>query len=230
MQRLRHKGFAGALVLATTLVYAGFATTVAAAWGTGDRSFRTSSPTTALPFTDNHRTTPCTAKGCVEKINSTTGSATFQVQAMQTPSAGAPSATRADSGTLNQDQSSHNSLTCGGYKATDANSLQFFLGATSLGAAFYLITDTVKNTDPDRAQFCLGALYPFRTMSGNMASEAALPNGLSGFVGLLPRCAPTSATQLASNAPCVLSRMRSGSDSVLKVQVLAIGGDPWGRS
>jgi hypothetical protein len=233
MHPLRHTRLARALVVAATLGCVALPGATTAASGRGHRSFRSASRQTALPFTDSHHTSMCTAKGCTEKIPSSTGMTTFKVQVIEILPASAPSSTAtapANQGTLNQDQRPDNSLTCAGYTASDANSLQFFLGATTLGNVFYLVTDTVTNTKPARAQFCLGALYPFTTRSGKSAGRDILPNGLSGFVGLLPPCAPIQAGQLASNAPCVLTRTPSGNDAVLRVQVPAIGGDPWGRS
>jgi hypothetical protein len=228
---MRHLGLTSvtqALVISAAMSGLGLTSAGTTASGKEGRTALASSPPTALPFTNNHQTKMCSSQRCSDTISSTTGMTAFQVKAMSgTPVASA--STLANSGTLNLDQRANNPLMCGGYPAQDSNSLQFYLGDTTLGNVFYLITDTVTNTDKASAQFCLGAVYKFKTMSGKDAPAATLPNNLPGFVGLLPRCTTTNPGQLAANAPCVVSKKQSGKDAVLTVQVLAIG-DPWGRS
>lgn len=144
--------------------------------------------------------------------------------------AGAPAPS--DDGTLNWAQESNTQtdhpLSCGGYQPNDTTSFQFFLGQASLGSILYQITYTVMNTKPKDAQFCLGRVnFTFTTMSGKQAQPATLPNGLQGYVGLLPMCAPAD---IGTLVPCVTSKKASGSDTVLTVQVPALKGDPWGRA
>ncbi len=119
--------------------------------------------------------------------------------------AGAPATS--DDGTLNwaqeSDAETNDPLTCGGYQPKDANSFQFFLGQASLGGILYQIMYTVMNTKPKDTQFCLGRVnFTFTTMSGKPAQQATLPNGLQGYVGLLPMCAPADVGKLV---PCVVS-------------------------
>jgi hypothetical protein len=154
---------------------------------------------------------------------------TFLVQTVVP--AGAPPTS--DNGTLNwalePDSDTSNPLTCGGYQPNDDTSFQFFLGQASLGSILYRITYTVTNTKPKDAQFCLGRVnFTFRTLSGKNAAPATLPNGLQGYVGLLPMCQPAD---IGTLVPCVVSKTPSGSsDTLLRVQVPALKGDPWGRS
>jgi hypothetical protein len=127
---------------------------------------------------------------------------------------------------LTPNRESDHPLICRGYTASDSTSYQFFLGQSTLGNVLYSVTHTVTNAAPSRIQFCLGARFSFTTRSGT-ARPDTLPNGLSGFVGLLPQCRPD---QLGELVACVVSKARSGRDTILKAQVPAIGGDPWGRS
>ena len=106
------------------------------------------------------------------------------------------------------DAETNDPLTCGGYQPKDANSFQFFLGQASLGGILYQIMYTVMNTKPKDTQFCLGRVnFTFTTMSGKPAPQATLPNGLQGYVGLLPMCAPADVGKLV---PCVVSKKPSG--------------------
>jgi hypothetical protein len=51
------------------------------------------------------------------------------------------------------------------------------------------ITWTVKDTDPNNPfQVCFGAPYEFDVAGGGAAPAGTLPDGSSGFVGLLPTC------------------------------------------
>ena len=223
MRPARQKGIASALVAAEAI----FA--CAAATGAVARASRravVSSPRVSTG-TGQFR---CPASGCAVVVRSTSSTSSLRVQATEVPSAGAPSSARAkpaDKGTLTWNQESDHPLTCGGYTASDRNSYQFFLGESTLGNVLYAVTYTIKNTDPSRAKFCLGARFSFTTSSGAGARRVKLPNGLSGFAGVLPQCRPAQLGQLVA---CVVSKTRSGSDTLLKAQVPAIGGDPWGRS
>jgi hypothetical protein len=155
----------------------------------------------------------------------------LRVQATQVGPTGALSAagkTPADKGTLTWNQNSQNPLSCDGYQANDTNSYQFYLGFSTLGNILYSVTYTVVQPTTTPVQFCLGTRHlRFTTRSGAPARPVILPNGKSGFVGLLPDCRPAQIGQLVA---CVVSRAPSGPNTILKAQVPAIGGDPWGRS
>ena len=149
---------------------------------------------------------------------------------MELPSAKAPSSARskpADKGMLTWTRQSNEPLTCDGYTASDPTSFQFYLGNSTLGNVLYSVTYTVNSTARGPAQACLGARFRFTTSSGADARSVTLPNGLSGFVGLLPRCRKD---QLGELVACLVSRKPAGSNTVLTAQVPAIGGDPWMRS
>jgi hypothetical protein len=173
---------------------------------------------------------PCTSGHC--SLNSKTTGSTISVVPTQVPAGQKPSFTAAThnpaQGMLHG-QRMTGVLDCAGYQATDTAAYQFFLGGTFRGNVIYKVTDTVNTTkSPSRLQFCLGATFSFATSSGKPAKAAKLPNGLSGFVGLVPSCAkpPT--------APCLVSKTRDQAGSrnvVLKVLIPAVeGADPWGRA
>jgi hypothetical protein len=115
-------------------------------------------------------------------------------------------------------------LSCGGYHPTDSVSFQFYIGGTNRADVFYKVTDIVDNPNPSKVQFCLGATFHFRTMSGKPAPAVTLPNGLQGSAGLLPLCTTPV------KPPCVVSKTRVGRTTVLNVWIPAVGGDPWGRA
>jgi hypothetical protein len=79
-------------------------------------------------------------------------------------------------------------------------------------------------------QICFGAPYEFKTADG---SKGILPDGTSGFIGLLPDC-PTSGTP---SSPCIASRTQNldpavplGFDIVVMWEIPpGLPGDPWGR-
>lgn len=117
-------------------------------------------------------------------------------------------------------------LSCGGYHPADSVAFQFYIGSTNRTGVFYKVSDTVTLKDRTAAsvQFCLGATFPFKTFSGKPANAVTLPNGISGFAGLVPLCKP------APNPPCLVSKTPAGRTAVLNVLVQAVPGDPWGRA
>jgi hypothetical protein len=120
-------------------------------------------------------------------------------------------------------------LDCGGYQPTDSGAFQFFLGATFRGNVTYRVTYTVNNAKATSLQFCLGATFKFKTSSGKQARPMTLPNGLSGFGGLVPSC------KAVPDGPCLVSKSQAPApnrqNAVLKLLVPAVeGADPWGRA
>ncbi len=124
-------------------------------------------------------------------------------------------------------------LQCAGYTAQDPNWFSFSVTSANRGK---LITYTVRPAGPGTepvgsTQFCLGAAADFTTRAGTPAPGGTLPDGSSGFIGLLPGCT-------SSSGPCVDSRGRTpdpnsptGFDVVLRVVIPAgFAGDPWGRA
>ena len=122
-------------------------------------------------------------------------------------------------------------LNCKGYpRPADPDSVQFWIGGTFRGNVTYRVTDVISNANPNALQFCLGATFSFTTLSGQPATATTLPNGLPGFVGLVPPCTMVP----PSKGPCMFSKTRptpTSKDAMLKVLVPAVAGeDPWGRA
>jgi hypothetical protein len=88
----------------------------------------------------------------------------------------------------------------------------------------------VSNANPAALQFCLGATFPFTNSSLQPATATTLPNGLPGFVGLVPPCNMVD----PKKNPCMFSKTRpapTSKDAMLRVLVPAVAGeDPWGRA
>lgn len=125
-------------------------------------------------------------------------------------------------------------LVCAGYIARDSNWFSFL---ASSSANEKVVTYTVRPSAAAKeivgsTQFCLGAPYAFEQRGGGPAPAAVLPDGSSGFVGLLPNCVATS------RGPCISGRSTTpdassptGFDVVLTVRFPAgLPGDPWGRA
>lgn len=119
-------------------------------------------------------------------------------------------------------------LTCSGYTSQDPNWYSFLSSQTSTGK---VVTYTVVPSNTGEVDFCLGAPYDFITNQGTMAPPGTLPDGSSGYIGLLPECFQSS------SGPCVDSRTETpdsnsvtGYDVTLKVVFPAgLPGDPIGR-
>jgi hypothetical protein len=122
-------------------------------------------------------------------------------------------------------------LQCQGYTRQDPNWFSFLVSSPNRSK---LITYTIRPAAPEtelvgNTKFCLGASSQFTTRSGTPAPAGTLPDGSSGFIGLLPFCRGVS-------GPCVDSRRTSpdansptGFDIVLRVLIPArLAGDPWG--
>jgi hypothetical protein len=166
------------------------------------------------------------------------------------------------SGTLMNNARGGRRIRCGGYRLKAPTTFQFQLQATAASSASaattsvftsklyitYELTDTITNAAPDGIQFCLGADFAFKTLSGRPAPGRRLPDGTRGHVGLLPPCPTPLPPPGATQAPC-LEPVRTvkdkfsatGVDVVLKARVPTLvavatvrgagdsdGGDPWG--
>ena len=132
-------------------------------------------------------------------------------------------------GMLHRDTEQAN-LNCKGYRPVDPDSVQFWIGGTFRGNVTYRVTDVVSNANPTALQFCLGATFSFTSLSRQPATATTLPNGLPGFVGLVPSCNIVP----PSKGPCLFSKTRPTPDSknaMLRVLIPAVAGeDPWGRA
>ena len=139
--------------------------------------------------------------------------------------------TGSQAGTLVTNQLFRQAITCKGYTQRSPTTFAFkLLTATPLNIN-YVVTDTLTNTTAQGIQFCLAAPFAFKTASGQPAAKTTLPDGTSGFVGLLPSCANAPAT-----APCLMSVTTApdkdsftGVDVTMEARVptRTKGGDPW---
>jgi len=119
-------------------------------------------------------------------------------------------------------------LQCAGYSAQDPNWYSFLSSSSASGK---VVEYTVIPSHAGEVGFCLGAPYEFTTNTGAPAPPGTLPDGSSGFIGLLPRCTASS------TGPCVDARTLTpdpnsptGYDVTLKALFPAgLPGDPIGR-
>jgi uncharacterized repeat protein (TIGR01451 family) len=130
-------------------------------------------------------------------------------------------------GTLTESVDTGSRLECPGYRSQDPNWYGFFETAANREKK---LTYTLKNTTRDSSQFCFGAPYEFKTKGGGHARRHRLPDGTTGFVGLLPLC------RVTHHGPCIGSRRQvpdatstTGFDTVIQALIPAGPGDPWGR-
>ncbi len=138
----------------------------------------------------------------------------------------------ATSNTLTISVDEGTTLACTGYGSQDPNWYGFQTSTTGEKTITYRVVPASADHRVLAAfNFCLGAPYEFTSKSGAPAPPGTLPDGSSGFIGLVPNCPVTPA------GPCVLSRTSvpdsgspTGFDAVLKVRFPAgLPGDPYGR-
>jgi hypothetical protein len=172
---------------------------------------------------------PCTSGRCA--LNSTSRASSISVVPTEVPAGSNPSFSAPTSNPAKgmlHGQRVTGVLDCSGYQPTDTAAYQFFLGGTFRGNVIYKVTYTVNTTkSPAKLQFCLGATFKFTTSSNKPAKAVTLPNGLAGFVGLVPSC------KRVPGGPCLVSRSSAtnGQGAVLRLLIPAVqGADPWGRS
>jgi hypothetical protein len=159
----------------------------------------------------------------------TTGASNFEVIANADPS-------KPNSGTLSESVDVGAVLQCPGYAHEDANWWEFSMTSANRSKT---IVSTIKvpllplqgtlEAILQQFQMCFGATSDFVTSEGVPAPASTLPDGTSGFVGLLPNC--------PSPGPCVISRQTQldlfngiGFDIVVTVAIPeGFSGDPWAR-
>jgi hypothetical protein len=168
-------------------------------------------------------------------------------------------AARNASGSLMTNPEAGRAIRCGGYRFRSPTTFQFQLHATTsartvrAGAIFklyitYEATERITNATAHGVQFCLGADFRFRTLSGRPALARPLPDGTRGHVGLLPPCPTPLPPPGLTKAPCLEpvttvknSSSTTGVDVILKARIptlIGVGtvrgtgdsnsGDPWG--
>jgi hypothetical protein len=149
-------------------------------------------------------------------------------------------------------------IRCGGYRFKAPTTFQFQLQATTSATSAsvariklyitYEITERITNAPAAGIQFCLGADFAFKTLSGRPAPARRLPDGTRGHVGLLPPCPVPLPPPGATKAPCLEpvttvknQNSTTGVDVILRARVPTLvgvasvrgggdlgGGDPWG--
>lgn len=178
-------------------------------------------PATSTPFNEYTASVTCPpGQSC--STSSSTPTSTLTVNAP--PNAGGNTLTiSVDEGTQ---------LTCGAYGSQDPNWYAFTASSTGEKTVTYqVVPSSAEHRVLAGFQFCLGAPYEFTTRSGVPAAPGTLPDGSSGYIGLLPNCPVSPA------APCIASRTSvpdsgspTGFDAILKVRFPAgLPGDPYGR-
>jgi hypothetical protein len=166
---------------------------------------------------------------------------------------------RAQSGMLMADADRGRRIRCGGYRLKAPTTFQFQLqpaaSVSSASGVFrlklyitYETTERITNTTADGIQFCLGADFGFKTLSGRPAPARRLPDGTRGHVGLLPPCPTPLPPPGDTRAPCLEpvttvndASSTTGVDVILRARIPTLvgvatvrgagdpaRGDPWG--
>jgi hypothetical protein len=146
--------------------------------------------------------------------------------------------TQSQSGQLTEKVDLGRGVRCRGYKPRDSTIFVFKLLTATPTRITYAIADRITNTTTNGIQFCLAANFAFKTASGAPAPSTVLPDGTSGHVGLLPRCAHPALPAGLAGRPCVAGiatvkdkNSTTGVDVILRVRVPTLtDGDPWGGS
>jgi len=164
------------------------------------------------------------------QTNLTTGPSNFEITANADPS-------KPNAGTLSESDNVGFPLQCAGYTQEDPNWWEFEMTSEDRSKT---IVYTIKqpllplqgtlNAILELTQVCFGSTSDFVTSAGTLAPAGELPDGTSGFIGLLPNC--------PSSGPCVESRQGPldlsngiGFDIVVTIYVPeGLGGDPWSRA
>lgn len=182
---------------------------------------------TSTSFDINSRSELC-RQNITCQILVTTPNSNFQITANPDP-------TMPNSGTLSVSPNVGAPLQCTGYTPQDANWWEFVMSSANRSKTIVYTLKTPHLTSTPTAtvndtQFCFGAPSVFTTRSGAPAAAGTLPDGSSGFIGLLPNC--------PASGPCIVSRQSvpdvsspTGFDIVVTVNIPeALAGDPWGRA
>jgi hypothetical protein len=145
----------------------------------------TSSVTT--PLTSPQTTsTDCPATGC--SVSLSTPSTSFSLN-VNSGSTGGPVTASVDTGTPMDGPGGLNDPGCANYMPQSPDWYGFDVTDTSQNKNISWI---VKNSDPNTFQVCFGAPYQFDVLNSDNnlvgAPAGTLPDGTSGFVGLLPSC------------------------------------------
>ena len=130
-------------------------------------------------------------------------------------------------------------LSCKGYSSADPNTYSFLTTVDRSKVLTITIVDPSAHLSGSAQKIlkgqmiCFGAPYDFTTAAGTPAPAGTLPDGTSGFVGLLPNCSgsttgPCADTKSETTVPDPNSPL--GFDIVLVADIPSgLAGDPWGR-
>lgn len=115
-----------------------------------------------------------------------------------------PNTSAINAGSLMESLDLGTALACSGYAAVDTNWYSFTMSSDNRSKQVgYTVSEpfptgaTTPEPIEDTVQVCYGAPYEFSTSAGTPAPAVTLPDGSSGYAGLLPTC--TSATA----GPCL---------------------------
>jgi hypothetical protein len=199
--------------------------------GTGD---------TSAAFDSNDAQTTCTQPGsnppqtCNTTVTSPGGMSSLAITATGDPN-------HPNSATLveNVNVGDGTKITCRGMPVPDANFYQYFIdsqfwskiGVYTLKPPLSALIGTTITALTSNEQLCYGAPFDFVQKGGGLAPPATMPDGSSGFIGLLPNCGTPGATVCISRRAY---RLDLGSpslfDLILTYQTPEfLVGDPWGR-
>lgn len=159
-----------------------------------------------------------------------------------------PESGQANAGSLTLNADLGTPLECSGYTPVDSHWYGFEMSSANRSKT---VTYTLSEPYPGAgalplaltAKFCFGASYEFTTSAGTPAPAAALPDGSSGFIGVLPACPasgpclvapaslPAGFTQLCSTFSQFIWNTAACGITTLVVDIPAgLAGDPWGRA
>lgn len=138
---------------------------------------------TLMPATSNSFTAETTSSNCAANVTCTTNAGNANGNAQIVAGAGAP-------GTLVESVNANNGnqLSCTGYTSADPNTYAFFTTTDRSKVITITIDSPLVSIPLAQEDICFGAVFDFPVKGGGMAPAGTLPDGTSGFIGLLPDC------------------------------------------
>lgn len=184
------------------------------------------------PATSTSFTSETTAAVCLLNMPCTTTAGNSAGNDKVTANAGAPGMLLES---VNFDRGAP--LACNDYPTTDPNTYTFFATVDRSKVATITIDNPATHLSGSpatvlaRQQICFGASYEFTTAAGKPAAAGTLPDGIPGFIGLLPPCpavGPCHDRKSDTTIPDASSPL--GFDIVLVADIPSgLPGDPWER-
>lgn len=168
---------------------------------------------TSTSFDINDSAVPCSQSGtsagsCTSTLSNPNGSS--DVSTATIVGTGDPSSP--NSSLLYQNVDSGTQLSCNFSSGapTDSNWYQYYLNNNTWSKQITYDLAPTSKTNGEQVkdlQVCFGSTVPFVTASGSYASGGTLPNGVSGYVGLLPNCI-TKGAPTPNATYCIQSRSK----------------------